>query len=92
MAPSSDLEALHVLAADVDDEVHVGQEMPGSGEVGHRLHHAVVGMERGLGKVLPVAGGGHGGHMRDAGCSRIELLEHLPDQRHGVAQVGAVMP
>ena len=33
-----DLEALHVLAADVDDEVHIGHEVLGGGEVGHRLH------------------------------------------------------
>ena len=57
------LKALHVLTADVDNKIHVGQKMPGGGEVGHGLHHAVVGVEGIFRQVLAVAGGGDGGHM-----------------------------
>ena len=38
----ADLEALHVLAADVDDEIHVRVEVGGSVVVGHRLHQTQV--------------------------------------------------
>ena len=34
----SDFKAFHILAADVDDEVHIGGEVPGGVVVGHRLH------------------------------------------------------
>ena len=36
--PIADLEALHILAADVDDEVHIGLEVSGGLVVGHGLH------------------------------------------------------
>ena len=34
----ADLEALHVLPADVDDEIHIGVEVGGGAVMGHRLH------------------------------------------------------
>ena len=38
MAPPRILEAFHILAADINDEIHVGVEMAGGAVVGHRLH------------------------------------------------------
>ena len=59
-----DLEALHVLTADVDDEVHIRHKMLGGGKVGHGLHHAEIRVEGGLGQILAVAGGGDGRHVQ----------------------------
>ena len=58
-----DLEALHILTADVDDEVHVRHEVLGGREVGHRLHQAEVAAEGVLDQLFAVAGGGHAGHL-----------------------------
>ena len=88
--PVLDLETLHVLAADVDDEVHIGQEVAGGGEVGHRLHHAVVGVEGVFRQILAVAGGGDRRHVQRR-MLVIQLLEHLPDQGHRIAQIGLVV-
>ena len=88
--PLADLEALHVLAADVDDEVHLGQEVAGGGEVGHRLHHAVVGVEGGLRQVLAVAGGGDGGYMHPR-MLPAEGQEGLLQDGHGAPLVGLVV-
>ena len=85
-----DLEALHVLAADVDDEVHVGHEVFGGGEVGHRLHQAVVAAEGVLHQVFAVAGGGDAGHLQ-AGMGLVDFQQLLPDQGQRVAQVGLVV-
>ncbi len=38
-----DLEALHVLTADVDDEIHIRHKVLGGGKVGHGFHHAQIG-------------------------------------------------
>ena len=59
-----DLEALHVLTAYVDDEVHIRHKMLGGGKVGHGLHHAEIRVEGGLGQILAVAGGGDGRHVQ----------------------------
>ena len=84
------LEALHVLAADVDDKVHVGQEMPGRSKVGHGLHHAVIRVESVLGQILTIASGSHRGNMQ-GGMLLVKLLKHFPDQGDGVSQVGPVV-
>src|SRR5699024_7373150 len=78
-----DLEALHILAADVDDEVHVGHEVLGRRKVGHRLHQAEVGMEGILDEGLAVAGGGDAGNMQ-VGVILIQLCENLPHNGHRV--------
>ena len=88
--PVLDLEALHVLAADVDDEIHVGHEILGGGEVGHRLHQAVIAAEGVFDQVLAVAGGGHAGHLQ-AGVAAVDLQQLVPDQGQRVAQVGLVV-
>ena len=59
-----DLEALHVLTADVDDEVHIRHKMLGGGKVGDGLHYAEIRVEGGLGQILAVAGGGDGRHVQ----------------------------
>ncbi len=64
--------------------------MPGGSEVRHRLHHAVVGVEGGLGQVLSVTGGGDGGHVQGR-MLVVKLLQHLPDQGHRIAQVRPVV-
>ena len=88
--PVLDLEALHVLAADVDDEIHVGHKVFGGGKVGHRLDQAVVAAEGVFDQVLAVAGGGHAGHLQ-AGVVAVDLEQLLPDQGQRVAQVGLVI-
>ena len=62
-----DLEAFHVLPADVDDEVHIGQEVLGSGKVGHRLDKAAVAVEGIFDQLLTVAGRGHTGDLQARG-------------------------
>ena len=88
--PVFDLEALHVLAADVDDEVHVGHELFGGGEVGHRLHHPVVHPKGPLDDLLPVAGDRPGGdpHVRLEG---VQFLQKGLDQGDGVAGILLVL-
>ena len=88
--PLADLEALHVLAADVDDEVHLGEEVAGGGEVGHRLHHAVVGVEGGFRQVLAVAGGGDGGHPH-GGMLPAEGEKGISQDGHGAPLVGLIV-
>ena len=85
-----DLETLHVLSADVDDKIHIRQEVFGRSEVRHGLHHAEVGMEGVFRQLLAIACRGHGGdaHMR---MFRIEPLQHAADQRHRVAEVRPVI-
>src|SRR5699024_7722040 len=84
-----DLEALHVLAADVDDEVHVGHKVLGGGKVGHRLHQAPVAVEGVFHQFLAVAGGGDAGDLQ-VGVVFVQVGEHLAHQRDRVAQVGLV--
>ena len=50
-----DLEALYVLSADVDDELDVGHEELGGGEVRYGFDDAVVNVERVFDYVLAVA-------------------------------------
>ena len=59
MTPSLHLQALHVLAADVEDELDVGHEGLGAAQVGDRLDLAGVGLQGLDEDLLAVAGGGH---------------------------------
>ncbi len=71
-----DLQALHVLATDVQDEVDVGDEGLGAAQVGDRLDLAGVGLERGLQDALAVAGRGH---MADRAARRQKVVDHVHD-------------
>ena len=65
-----DLDAFHVLAADVQDAVHIGVEEGGGVVMGHGLHLAVVQEERGFHQGLAVACG--------AGAHDAHALRQLP--------------
>ena len=58
--------------------------------MGHGLHHAVVSVEGVFRQILAVAGGGDGGHV-EGRMLVVQPLQRLPDQGHGVAQVGPVI-
>ena len=85
-----DLEALHILAADVDDEVHIRHEVLGGGEVGHRFHQTVITAEGVLHQLFAVAGGGHAGHLQ-AGVFLVDLEQLLPDEGQRVAEIGLIV-
>ena len=89
--PVFDAEALDVLAADVQNEIHVRLEIAGRRIVGNGLHHALVHAEGVLNQFFAVAraGGAADGHpMAAAVIDGLQLLAH---QGHGVAFVGAVV-
>ena len=88
--PILDLEALHILSADVDDEIDIRHEVFGGGEVGHRLHQTVIAAEGILDQLLAVAGGGHAGHLK-AGMLLVDLDELFPDQGQRVAEVRLIV-
>ena len=85
-----DFEALHILAADVDDEVHIGHKIFGGGEVRHRLHQTVIAAEGILDQLFAVAGGGYAGHVQ-AGVLLIDLDELLLDEGQRVAEVRLIV-
>ena len=85
-----DLEALHVLTADIDDEIHVGHKVFGGGEMSHRFHQTIITAEGVLDQLLAVAGGGHAGHLQ-AGVLPVDLDQLFPDQGQRVAKVGLVI-
>ena len=87
----ADFEALHVLAADVDDEVHVGVEVAGGAVVGHRLHQPGVAGEGIFDEVLAVAGDGRALDGDAAAAQLVDLPELLQHDGHRVAQVGVVV-
>ena len=89
-SPLVDFKAFHVLPADVDDKIHIGQEVPCGGEMGHGFHHAVVAVEGVFRQFLAVAGGGDGGHLQGR-MLVVKLLEHAPDQGHGIAKIRPVV-
>ena len=72
----SDLHALHVLTADVDDEIHIRAEILRGLEVSHRLDLAEIDTQRGADDVLAVTG--HAA-VRDIGLRRHLLIELLND-------------
>ena len=86
----ADLKALHVLATDVDDEVHVGGEVTGGVQVGYGFHQPQVAGEGVLDEILTVAG--DGGTLDDHTVTAllINFLELGQDDAHGVAQIGVV--
>ena len=89
--PVADLEALHVLAADVDDEVHVGLEMGGGLVVGHGLHQAQIAVEGVFNKVLAVAGDGGSFDLDAVAAHGVDLFQLFQDNSNGVALVGVVV-
>ena len=66
-------QALHVLAADVQDELDAGQEGLGAAQVRHGLDLAGVGLERLDEQRLAVAGGGHVANRAARGDVLIEV-------------------
>ena len=82
-------EALHVLTADVDDEIHVGQKVLGGGKVRDSLDKTAVTVERIFDELLAVAGGGHAGDLQ-ARVISVETEQRLPDERDRVAEVRTV--
>ena len=87
----ADLKALHVLTADVDDEVHVGLEVGGGVVVGHGLHQSQVAAEGVFDQVLAVAGDGRAPDDNAAPAQGVDLLELVQHHRHGVAPVGLII-
>ena len=85
-----DLEALHILPADIDDEIHIRHEVFGGGKVCHRLHQTVVAAEGVLHQLLTVAGGGDAGHLQ-ARVLLVNFEQLIPDQGQRVAQVGLIV-
>ena len=65
-------QALHVLAADVQDELDAGEERAGAAQVGHGLDLTGVGLERLDEQRLAVAGRGH---VPDGAASRDMRVE-----------------
>ena len=85
-----DLEALHVLPADINDEVHVRHKVLGSGKMRHRFHQTVITAESVLYQLLAVAGGGDAGHLQPR-MLLVNLEQLLPDERQRVAEVGLIV-
>ena len=83
-------QALHVLAADVEDELHVGHEGLGAAEVGHGLDLAGVGLEGLDEQGLAVAGGGHVADGHALGKSVVEVVHDDAGGAEHVAVVVAV--
>ena len=83
------MEALDILAADVDDKVHLGLELLGRGKVGHGLHQRGVEAERAADHILTVAGGSSPGNGH-IGEFPVDRLQKVLDQGHGVAAVGEI--
>jgi len=86
-------QALHVLAADVEDELHPGQHLLGAREMGDRLYLAAVRTQRLQQQTLAVAGHGGVGDMdqRPAlvvhGQRSVEIVEHGPRRADHIAAV-----
>ena len=87
----ADLEALHVLSADVDDEVHVRVEVGSGVVVGHCLHKAHVAGEGVFDQVLAVAGDSGAADGDTVAAEPVYLPELLQHDGHGVAEVGVVV-
>ena len=87
----ADFEALHILAADVDDKVHVRVEVGGGVVVGYRLHQAQVAAEGVFDQILTVAGDGTAPDDDPVTAELVDVLQLLPDDGHRVAQIGVVV-
>ena len=86
----ADLEAFHILAADVDDKVHIRGKVPGGVEMGHGFHQAQVAGEGVFDEVFSVAGdrGALDGHPAAAlGINFPQLGQNDAD---GVSLVGVI--
>ena len=87
----ADLKALHILTADVDDEIHGGLKVGGGLVVGHSLHQTEVAGEGVFDQVLAIAGdGGAADHdtVTAHGVDGPQLFQHYG---HGVTQIGVVI-
>ena len=85
-----DLEALHVLPADINDEIHVRHKVFGSGEMCHRFHQTVIAAESVFHQFLTVAGGGDACHLQPR-VLFVNLEQLLPDEGQRVAKVGLIV-
>ena len=85
----ADVEALDVLPADVEDEIHVGAELFRRREVRNGFHNAEVCAEGVADDLLTVA---RDRRARDGqiGIGGVNPLQIIPDQRDGVAVVGGI--
>ena len=83
------MEALDILSADVDDEVHVGLQRARRDEVRHGLHQPRVHAEGVLHQLLAVAGG-RATRDGDLRIALVDAVDELPDHRDRVALVGPV--
>ena len=88
--PVANTHELHVLAADVQDGLHAGQELGGGREVRHRLHLSVVQPERRLDEGLAVAGGARPGNPCVGRQGTEHLLRHGDGISQGVAAIARV--
>ena len=87
----ADLETLHVLTADVDDEIHIGVEVGGGLVVGHRLHQAQVTGEGVFDQVLAIAGDRRAFDLDAVAAQLVDFFQLLQDDGDRVAQVGVVV-
>ena len=87
----ADLKALHVLAADVDDKVHVRPEVGRRLIVGHGLHQAQIAGEGVFDQVLAIAGDGCAFYLDAVPAQGVDLFQLLQHDGHRVALVGVVV-
>ena len=88
--PVFDAEALDVLAADVQNKIHVRLEIAGRRIVGDGLHHALVHAKGVLNQLFAVTGAGGAADRHPIATAVIDGLQLLTHQGHGVSLVGAV--
>ena len=87
----ADLEALHVLAADVDDEVHLRLEVGGGPVMGHCFHQAQITGEGVFDQVLAVAGDRRPTDLDAVSAHGVDGPQLLQHDGHRVALVGVVI-
>ena len=85
----ADLEALHILPADIDNEIHIRQECLGRREMGHRFHDAEIKAEGVLQQLLAVARYGRG-REREIRVFAAQFQQVITHNRHRIAGVAAV--
>ena len=89
--PVAYAEALDVLPADVEYEVHVRAEVARGHEVGDRLHHADVHMEGVADEILAVTGHGAAENGHAALRAAVDRAQFAAHDLHGIAIVGGVV-